>query len=222
VRCYRIDEDVFEGIHLQATQKGLCIEVGDRQLPIDPRLSRDLMSTKERVISELKRALDQGAIGTKVLEERDVARLETVLEEVMPQSIELLHADIEQKNRIVKEKRRRPDALVLVETSAGEEGSIAFKSTTYDEIVDDTSGRVRRQYRDVFPPPGVTVLEEGKSRQGSRCFLLKMVPNAALRIERTGALEDAPSILTIVWKGRKGKNGQLPLLMFSPDRRQDP
>ena len=221
MRCFRVDEDVFTGIRLSAVQEGLCIEVGDKKLTLDESLSTSLDEAKQRVVKALDECLSTGEYTGETLEEEDLEQIEELSDIVESESIELIYADIEGKNKIVKEKRRSPDALVLIETIAGVNGRIAFKSTTYDEHVDMKSGRVKRKYRDTFPPPGISVIEEGKSPQGSTCYLLRMMPSSSLRIERTGGLEDAPSVLTIVWKGRKGKAGMSPLLMFSPERRQD-
>lgn len=196
--------------------------MGDKKLLVDRDLSNRLLSTKESIVKRLKACLEKGELEGQPLGEEEEDVIGSMLEDIEPQSIELICADLEQKNRIVRERRRHPDALVLVETSAGsEEGKVVFKSTSFDEFVEPKSGRVKRKYRDVFPPPGVTVIEEGRTREGNPCFLLRMVPSASLRIERTGLLEGEPSVLTIVWKGRKGSHGASPMLMFSPERRQD-
>lgn len=221
MRCFRVDEDVFAGIRLSAAQEGLCIEVGDKKLMLDESLGTSLDEAKKRIVTTLDECLSTGEYTGEALTEEELEQVEELTSVVENESIELLYADIEGKNRIVKEKRRSPDALVLIETIAGMNGRIAFKSTTYDEHVDMKSNRVKRKYRDTFPPPGISVVEEGKSPQGSTCYLLRMMPSSSLRIERTGGLEDAPSVLTIVWKGRKGQAGKSPLLMFSPERRQD-
>lgn len=221
MRCYRIDEDVFAGINLSVDQKGLFIEVGDKKLMLDENLSSSLKAAKTRVVETLQDCLMQGSYAGERLSEEELNQVDAIAEAVAEENISLIYADVEGKGQIVKEKHRSPDALVLVETAAGIDGRIAFKSTTYDEHVDARSKRVKRRYRDAFPPPGISVIEEGKSPQGGNCYLLRMMPSSSLRIERTGGLEDAPSVLTIVWKGRKGKAGSPPLLMFSPERRQD-
>jgi len=221
MRCFRVDEDVFAGIRLSTVQEGLCIEVGDKKLMLDEGLSASLGEAKSKVVQTLDECLSAGTYSGEPLEEEELEQIEELTNVVEAESIELIYADIEGKNKIVKEKRRSPDALVLIETIAGMNGRIAFKSTTYEEHVDMKSNRVKRKYRDTFPPPGVSVIEEGRSPQGSTCYLLRMMPSSSLRIERTGGLENAPSVLTIVWKGRKGKAGAPPLLMFSPERRQD-
>ena len=139
--------------------------------------------------------------------------------------ISAVYADVEGK-KIVKQRRGRGrqigylDALVLVETASGPNGTISFKSATYDEYIDMRSSRVKRKYRDTFPPLGIRIIEEGKTTQGGQCFLLRMIPSSSFRIERTGELEGEPSILTVVWKGQMAA-GELPLLVFCPMRHRE-
>lgn len=220
MRCYRVDEDVHTGIYLKKVADNLCIEVGEDTVPLDEAYSSVLLNTKQRVVDMLKGCMITGEVKGKPISNEEKAMLESIVEYVEPESVQLIYADVGSGNDIVRESHRSPDALVLIETAAGPNGGISFLSNTYDEVVDNKK-RVKRRYRSAFPPPGITVVKEGRSAQGSKCFLLRMIPNSSVRIERTGALEGEPSILTIVWKGRVGKAGSPPLLMFSPDRRQE-
>lgn len=220
MRCYRVDEDVFEGIPLSRHNNDLCIEVGDERVVLNPSLTGQLCESKHRVMQTLESAFTTGTYEGAYLSTDDKSRVGQLLEDLEGQSTQLIYADVDPEGTVTCEVKRRPDALVLVETSAGINGRISFMSVTYDECFDARSNRVRRKYRRIFPPPGVTILKEGKTPQGGNCYLLHMVPSSSFRIERSGALEGEPSILTVVWKGRKGPGG-LPLLMFSPDRRQE-
>lgn len=223
MRCFRIDEDVHTGIHLEKMYNdNLAIEVGDSIVPLDEAFSAVLTNKKQDVVNKIKDCLYGDELDGSPLTREESSRLSAILAYVEPESIQLIYADVGSGNDIVREKGRSPDALVLVETAAGPNGGISFLSNTYDEVVDPRSKRVKRRYHSSFPPPGVTVIKEGKTPQGSKCYLLRMVPNASIRIERTGVLEGAPSVLTLVWKGRRGREGSPPLLMFSPDRRQEP
>jgi hypothetical protein len=210
VRCYRVDEDVHVGIPLKETTMGLTIEVGEALYPLSHELSDGLLAAKASVLDQLDKSL---------LANPELVQLQEMRELLAPESIQLIHADVGQYE-IVKETRRQPDALVLVETSAGINGHITFMSTTYDESFDTRSNRVRRKNHRIFPPPGVTVLKEGKTHLGGSCYLLRMVPNSSFRMERTGELDGAPSILTVAWKGRKGPGKGEPLIMFSPSRQE--
>lgn len=222
MRCFRIDEDVHTGIPLKTLDDNcLGIEVGDETLLLDEAFSNTLTNAKQRVVDKLKSCLGLGTLDDQPLTSEELEKVGGMMDFIEPESIKLIYADVGSGNDLVRESRRSPDALVLVETVAGINGYINFLSTTYDECIDQRSKRVRREYREIFPPPGVTVVKEGKTTQGSSCYVLRMMPNSSIRIERNGALDGAPSILTIVWKGRKGKLGSPPLLMFSPDRRQE-
>lgn len=221
MRCYRVDEDVYQGIYLSETKTGLCVEVGDKRLPLSEELSNSLKAAKKKVVEVLERCLEEESYAGASLDREDIEDLNEVMEVVEPQSIELLYADLDGKGSIVREKERSSDALVLVETMAGENGHISFKSTTFDEVMDFRSNRVRRRYRDQFPPTGVSIISEGKSKQGSRCLLLRMMPSSSFRMERTGALGEAPTVFTVAWKGRKGEDGGSPLRIFHPERRQE-
>ena len=193
---------------------GLTIEVGEGLYPLSHELSDGLIDAKTSVLN----ALD-GCVTNFQFTPDELVQLQEMRELILPESIQLIHADVGQ-HEIVKETRRQPDALVLVETSAGVNGHITFMSTTYDESFDPRSNRVRRKNHRVFPPPGVTILKEGKTHLGGSCYLLRMVPNSSFRIERSGELEGAPSILTVAWKGRKGPGKGEPLIMFSPTKQE--
>jgi hypothetical protein len=136
------------------------------------------------------------------------------------ESIALAYCDVA-GDTIVKEQRKNPDALVLVETAPGVNGKVSFKSTAFDEFIDSRSKRVRRKYRNEFPPPGVQVIKEGRTEFGSRCFLLRMMPSSSFRIERSGQLEDAPSVLIVSWKGSQKNGSGVPLVVFSPGRQKE-
>lgn len=223
MRCYRIDEDVFQGIPLTGCNggRGYYIDVGDEQVRVDESLSNRVYDTREKVLETLRVAMRTGMYDGVRLSGEERNRVGNTLATLVGESIQLIYADVGPDNEITSEPKRHHDALVLVETVAGVNGRIHFKSSTYDEYLDMRSNRVKRRYQQVFPPPGVTVIKEGKTRQGSKVYLLRMAPSSSFRIERTGMLDGEPSILTVVWKGRKSPNGALPLLMFSPDRRQE-
>lgn len=215
MRCYRVDEIAVAGIHLSTVEGGLCIEVGDKRVSVDKRLTESLTSTRYTIIGKLNECLETKNSGGKLFTSDELIYIRNIVEEVETEPFSLMYADIERDRRVVQEERRSPDALVLVETTAGERGVIAHKSTAFNELVDMKSNRVRREYRSVFPPPGVQVIEEGTSPAGGKCYLLRMMPRSSFRIERTGALQGAPNVLTVVWKG-KSVEGASPLQVYSP------
>lgn len=200
---------------------GLAIEVGESLYPLSRELGDGLLEAKLKVQQSIETCLisNQDPSGYPFTT-TELAMLQGAADNVAAESIQLIYADVGQYE-LVKEARRCPDALVLVETSPGVNGRITFMSTTYDESFDPRSNRVRRKNHRVFPPPGVTILKSGETQLGGSCYLLRMVPNSSFRMERSGELEGAPSVLTVAWKGRKGPGKGEPLLMFSPDRRQD-
>ena len=225
MRCFRVDEDALQGIPLNIVHDELCIEIGDRQLALDPALSAGLMSSRYTVVSKLRECIQTQRYGGRQLSPAELEDAEHLLEVTNKENISLIYADVEGGKNIVREKRRSPDALVLVEVPAGINGRLKFCSTSFDEHIDTKSNRVRRMYKDVFPTPGIQVIESGSMGKGGTCYLLRMMPCSSFRIERTGMLEMprllptkeriyAPRVLTVVWMGKKGKAGS-PLTVFS-------
>ena len=222
MRCYRIDEDAHQGIPLSMNNNGgLYIDVGEEETRVDDALTARLCAAKVSVVETLRSILQTGVYDSECLSDDERKRVGNTLDRVESENIRLIYADVGPDGEVIPETKRSPDALVLVETASGPNGRIYFKSSTYDEYLDTRSNRVRRRYQQLFPPPGVTVIKEGKTAQGGRAYLLRMAPNSSFRIERTGLLDGAPSVLTVVWRSRRSPNGASPLLMFSPDRRQD-
>ena len=221
MRCFRVDEGSVAGIHLSAVEGGLCIEVGDKFLPIDRRLSESLTSTRYSIIGKLNECLDTKGNENRRFNTDELIYIRGIIEKVETEPIALMYADIGRDKSIVQEENRSSDALVLVETAPGERGLIAHKSTAFNELVDARSNRVRREYRDEFPPPGVRVIEEGRSTDGGKCYLLRMMPRSSFRIERTGVLQGAPNVLTVVWRG-KSVEGASPLQVYSPQMHAAP
>lgn len=226
MRCFRVDEDSFTGIPLSTTQDGLCIEIGDKQLMLDSGLSQKLVSSRYTVVSRLKECLESGCYEGKHLSEAELESTAQLLERVERENISLLYADIEGEKNIVSEKARSPDALVLVEVQPGINGKLRFRSASFEEHIDTKSNRVKRRYKDAFPPPGVRIIESDTTREGVTHYLLRMMPCSSFRVERTGLLEMprlertrervyAPRVLTISWMGKKGKAGSLPLMVFA-------
>jgi hypothetical protein len=221
VRCFRVDEKASVGIPLATSEDGLHIEVGDENVKLDPELTKSIQAARSIVLEKIRECLYTGKLGTQALSEEEVEELMD-MEEQASDLLSLMYVDVEE-GKIVKERRPSPKALVLVETAPGLGGRLKFKSTSFLEVYDTRSGRVRRQYREEFPPPGVEVLAEGKSGDRGRCLLLQMIPGSSFRIERTGDLEGIPGVLTVVWKGQKGVAGAAPLEVFSPSSRaRDP
>lgn len=216
MRCYRVDEQAVVGIPLSSTGEGLHIEVGDERRLLDPHLAKGIKTAKEAVLKKIRECLYTGKIGGQSVTEEEVEELMD-MEEQAEDELSLMHADVEE-DKIVRERVRTPKALVLIETAPGIGGKIKFKSTSFTEHYDEGEKRVKRKYREDFPPPGVRVLTEGKSGERGRCLLLEMLPGASFRIERTGTLDGAPGVLTVVWKGQKGVGGVQPLEVYSPSR----
>jgi hypothetical protein len=222
LRCYRVDEHAIVGIHLTQSQDGPWhIEVGDQKVDLDERFSAALDDAKNSVKGTLEEVLLSRSYESKPLSDDELEEVADMLADVVPESITLLSADVSPKGYVVRERRHHPDALVLVETAPVPDGSIAFKGTSFEEAIDAPMHRVRRRYREEFPPPGIQVLKEGKTSGGSKMFLLRMMPSSSFRIERTGKLDGAPGVLTVVWRGQKGAGGALPLEVFSPVRRPE-
>lgn len=216
MRCYRIDEDVFQGIPLSMGPSGLLhIEVGTSSIALEKSLSDRLLLAKLSVLEELKLCVETGLHKGVQLDDADKRRAARLLEEIAPQSIQLLYADVG-NDSIVSETHRSRDALVLVETSPGMNGGLSFLSSSYDEHV--SARGVHRRYRQEFPPPGVTVVGEGDMRQGSKCYLLRMVPHSSFRMERNGALYGEAPILKVTWTGRG--TGSEPLQIYCPEHRR--
>lgn len=211
MRCYRVDEDALEGIPLTASPTGPWhIEVGNESVELDERFSATLSEAKSTAIGVLEEALlTKQHEGTR-LDEDELGEVADILTDVIPEGVTLLAADLKD-GKVIKERRHHPDALVLVETAPGINGRITFKGTSFEEKIDGSAHRVRRRYSTEFPPPGIQVLKEGKAPGGSRCLLLRMMPSSSFRIERSGELEGAPGVLTVVWKGQKGAGGAGPL-----------
>ncbi len=221
MRCYQIDEKAIVGIYLTSAPEGLCIEVGDKRVPVDSSLAQRLESARGQVVDKLRGCQLTRKYAGADLTDTELEEVADLADIVEREHIALTYADVDdQAKLIVRERGRHRDALVLVETAPGPGGSISFKSTAFDEYIDKHSNRVRRSYHDLFPTPGVQVIEEGTSRQGGRCFLLRMMPNSSFRMERTGELDGEPSVLTVIWKGPMADAGELPLRVFSPSRPQ--
>lgn len=186
------------------------IELGSTSYPVQQGLAKKLLSVVSMAIDRLSRA--------KKDEEDD-----ETLENVRMERPRLLYADVV-RGKVAPQKMRSRDALVLVETCAGDSGRVEYKSTVYTEEFDDKTQKVERVYRGAFPPIGVEVIAEGEDPQGSRCMLLRMKPNASFRIERSGALEGESPILTVIWTGgrsrRRGEDVSLPLLVVPPRKYQ--
>jgi hypothetical protein len=219
VRCYRVREKAVVGIRLTDGQEGPChIEVGDEKMPLDDTFSDKLREAKASVVGELEGALLSKSYEGEKLTHEELEEVADMLEGVTPEKVTLLYADLK-VDRLVRERRHHPDALVLVETAPGVNGRITFKGTSFDEQVDGNAYRVRRKYSEEFPPPGIQILKEGRTSLGSRCLLLRMMPSSSFRMERSGDLDGAPGVLTVVWKGQKGAGGALPLEVFAPSAR---
>lgn len=171
-------------------------------------------------MEQLREILASKKFKGQVVEEEELEELAEVAISVVDERISLVHADI-REGRVVRERAYSADALVHVQTAAGIGGQVLFKSTSFEEVIDSGAGRVRRKYLDTFPPPGVEVIKAGKSPEGGMCYLLRMMPCSSFRIERTGALEDAPSVLTVAWRGRRERGEELPLQVFAPQRPRD-
>jgi hypothetical protein len=219
VRCYRVDEKAVQGIHLNESAEGLYIEVGNEQMLLEPALVQQFNAARQMVLERLHECHDAKTFMGEPLMEEELDEIDEMLEQIGMESMAVMYADIGE-TALIREKRRSPDALVLVETAPGIGGKIAFKSTTFDEHIDRRSNRVRRKYREEFPPPGIQIVKEGQNNLGGKSFLLRMMPSSSFRMERTGTLDDAPNVLTVVWKGQKGVAGAPPLVVFSPARLQ--
>lgn len=217
MRCYRIDEAALVGIPLTTTEAGLHIEVGDARVVLDASLDRSVRAARESVLETIRECLKTRKILGHSATEEEMEELKD-MEEQAQAELFLIHTDVEQ-GKIVRERKPSPRALVLVETPPGIGGRIRFKSNSFDEVFEERSGRVRRVYREEFPPPGIEVLAVGRDEQhGGRVLLLVMLPGSSFRIERTGELEDLPTTLTVSWKGQKGVGGVQPLEVWSPAR----
>ena len=218
MRCYRVDERANVGIYLTPAQDGPWhIEVGNEKVELDDKFSGTLGDTRDAVVRTLEEALVTKTYDGERLSEEELQEVADLMEDVAADNIKLLFADVKGE-KVVRERRHHMDALVLVETAPGIGGRISFKGTSFEEQVDGNAYRVRRKYSTTFPPPGVEVLKEGRTSQGSRCFLLRMMPSSSFRMERSGDLDGAPGVLTVVWKGQKGAGGAHPLEVFSPSR----
>lgn len=218
MRCYRVDEVATVGIPLTTYEDGLFIDVGDQRKELDPDLEKGIEKARDLVLEKVKECLYTGELAGQTLGAEEIEEL-LDMEEQIVDVLQLLYADVD-SGKIVRERRRGPRAdpraLVLVETAPGIGGKIEFKSTSFDEVFNRRSGRVERQYRSDFPPPGVEVIMEGTTRERGRCLLLQMIPGSSFRIERTGDLGGAPGVLTVVWKRQKGVAGTQPLEVYSP------
>ena len=219
VRCYRVREKAVVGIRLTNGEEGSThIEVGDEKMPLDGKFSDKIRETKAEVIDALEGVLLTRNYEGEKLTHEELQEVADLLEDIVPEDATLLHADVK-NDKLVRERRHHPDALVLIETTPGVNGKITFKGTSFDEQVDGNAYRVRRKYSEAFPPPGIQVLKEGRTELGSRCLLLRMMPSSSFRMERSGDLDGAPGVLTVVWKGQKGAGGAHPLEVYSPSAR---
>jgi hypothetical protein len=196
----------------------LCIEVGDASISLEAEMATGIQNAKDMVLEKVKECLFTSSIGGQAITEEELEDLLDMEEQIVDE-LALMYADVGD-GKVVRERRRGPRidprALVLVETAPGLGGKIEFKSTSFDEVYNTRSGRVERKYRGDFPPPGVEVILEGKTKDRGRCLLLQMTPGASFRIERTGDLDGVPGVLTVVWKRQKGVAGSQPLEVYAP------
>ena len=211
MRCFRVDERSSVGITLSPTENGgLHIDLGDTSFPLQPGMEKTLLGLLREVVDRLGKAqMDDG--------DREV------FSRIQSEWPKLLCADIV-RGKVAPQRSSSNDALVMVETCAGDDGKVEYKGTVYTEKFDERTNRIERVYEGPFPPIGVEVIAEGKDHHGSRCMLLRMKPNASFRIERSGALEGESPVLTVIWTGgrsrRRGEDVQLPLLVVPPRRYQ--
>ena len=211
MRCFRVDERSVAGIPLTPTEKGgLQVDLGDQVYSLQADMEKRLLGAVRAAINRLREA-------------QASPREAEIVRRASRDWPKLLYADVA-SGMLVSERSRSKDALVLVETCAGQSGSVDYKSTIYEEEYDRRRGRVERVYRGTFPTAGIEILAEGRDRNGARCMLLRMKPNSSFRIERSGALEGESPVLTVIWTGgrsrRRGEDVALPLLVVPPRRFQ--
>jgi hypothetical protein len=217
LRCFRVDEIAVSGIHLSTVGGRLCVEVGDQQFPLGDELSQRLITTKQSVVNKLRETIERKGNGKRPFTPNELIYLDRLQGVIETEPISLMYADVGEDGTLTQERRHSAEALVLVETSAGINGTIVHKSTEFEERCNLSDRTIYREYKDSFPPAGVTVLAEGKSAQGSKCYLLRMWPRSAFRMERTGRLEGAPDFFTVVW-GKQRLVGDLPLQVYTQTR----
>lgn len=219
MRCYTVDEIATRGIQVTEDGSGPYVEVGEARIPVDASFGQALSAAKKIVLEKINACREEGTYKGEELTSDELFELDYLSAAVSRDPVRALYAEV-RGGQIVKDTKREHDALVLVETAPGFGGKIFFLSTSFDEYFDRKSNRIRRKYRQNFPPPGVEVVTHS-AIDGSACYLLRMKLGSSFRIERTGRLDGAPRTLIVSWKGPRENRGE-PLEVYSPHQPAEP
>jgi hypothetical protein len=116
-------------------------------------------------------------------------------------------------------KTSNKQALVRVETAAGEGGRVALLPPPR---IDFSKGDINRKYEE-FPPDGVQFLgsaaDAAAAHQGlhpEMDALVLLNHRGHFRIERTGDLDGAPAVFVVAWDGKKSQLTMTPELHWRP------
>lgn len=112
--------------------------------------------------------------------------------------------DVHKKGKLQHTETTQSCCLIHIETIAGVGGTLEYSAASYDEVFNISY--VERVYH-AFPPPGITVLAEGKGQNNEPQLLLKMASGSHFRILRNGTLDDRtdptlliPPVLYVSWR----------------------
>ena len=222
MHLFTVTEKVVPGFRLR---QGREVDP-DTNTPSGPKLAHISQPLYSAVIItlEYEMAVCLGTMGLWDNPEREPVLLTADVQFENARGLTSIDLGVTGESPYVDEDRAEPrteQALVRVETAAGEGGRVAILPRPR---ADFSNGDLKRKYEE-FPPDGVQFLgsaaDAAAAHQGlhpEMDALVLLNSGGQFYIERTGDLDGAPAIFVVTWVWRpKDKKGSL---IMSPKRRR--